>query len=84
MTTQPVNPILEHRLIEVISRTLHVPAAHIHPHTHLRDDLFLDQIDWLLLIAKLEQSLDVYLSLEEVESIHTIRDLSFIVRRHVA
>lgn len=65
---------VEQRLIQAISFTLNVPASHIHPYTHLRDDLHLDAVDMLLLIAKLESRFHVYLTPEEVESIETVRD----------
>lgn len=69
-----VSPASEDRLIQAISFTLKVPASHIHPYTHLRDDLHLDAVDILLLIAKLENRFHVYLTPEEVESIETVRD----------
>jgi len=64
----------ENRVIQAISFTLNVPASHIHPYTHLRDDLHLDAVDMLLLIAKLESRFRVYLTPEEVDSIETVRD----------
>lgn len=67
-------PAFEARLIQAISFTLKVPASQIHPYTHLRDDLHLDAVDMLLLIAKLESRFHVYLTPEEVESIETVRD----------
>ena len=58
----------------MISHALNVPASFLNPFTHLRDDLYLDSLDFQLLIAKLETSFQVYLSPEEVESIETVRD----------
>lgn len=83
VTTQTANPSLEKRIAEVISWTLHLPASQLHPHTHLRDDLFLDPVDLLLLIAKLEYSFNVYLSPEEAEAIATVQDLYACIRRRL-
>ena len=75
----------EDRVIEVISFTLNIPSSRIHPHTDLRDDLFLDALDILLLIAKLESRFHVFLTPEEAESIETVSDAArFFIRQPAA
>lgn len=74
----------QERIMDIISWIMHIPASHIHPYTQLQDDLDLDTIDLLLLIAELESQFNVYLTPEEVESIETIQDLSFLFQRQVA
>ena len=49
-----------------------MPVKHIHPYTHLQDELNLDAIDLLLLIAELESRFNVYLTPEEAEAIETV------------
>ena len=70
------------RLISLISWKLHVPSSRIYPHTKLRDDLQLDQVDLLLLIADIEHSFDVYLTTEEADAIETIEDASFYIQKY--
>lgn len=70
------NP-LQNRIIDLISWRLNLPTTHIHPYSRLREDLHLDAIDLLLLIAELETRFNVYLSNEEVEAIETVQDASF-------
>ena len=72
------------RVIDLISWRLNVPPTHIHPYTHLKDDLHLDAIDLLLLIADLESRFNVYLSPEEAEAIETVQDASFYFQKYAA
>lgn len=74
----------QHKIIDLISWIVHVPSSHIHPYTQLKDDLDLDTIDLLLLIAELESQFNVYLTPEEVESIETIQDISFLFQKQAA
>ena len=87
MTDQVVKMVKanpEDRVIELISWIMHIPSSHMHPYTHLQDDLDLDTIDLLLLIAELENQFNIYLTPEEVESIETIRDVSLFFQRRAA
>ncbi len=85
MIATKINPTTEDQVIEVISWMLNTPPSHIHPYSSLQDDLYLDGIDTLLLIAKLESCFDVYLTPEEAESIETIRDMvSYFLKRQAA
>ena len=75
---------MQQRIIDLISWRLNVPVKHIHPYTHLQDDLNLDAIDLLLLIAELESRFNVYLTPEEAEAIETVQDASFFIQKHAA
>lgn len=76
---------MQDRLIELISWRLNVPVSNIHPYSRLREDLHLDTVDSLLLIAELESRFNVYLSSEEYESIETVQDASrFFLSKHAA
>ncbi len=75
---------MQERIIDLISWRLNVPVKQIHPYTHLQDDLHLDAIDLLLLIAELESRFNVYLTPEEAEAIETVQDASFFIQKHAA
>lgn len=78
------NSNTQNRVIDLISWKLNLPPNHIHPYTHLKDDLHLDAIDLLLLIADLESRLNVYLSPEEAAAIETVQDASFYFQKYAA
>jgi acyl carrier protein len=69
------NPI-EDQIVETISWTLQVAPQRLLPYTHFVDDLHLDDIDMMLLIAALESQLDKYLTAEQVQGIATIGDVT--------
>ena len=71
-----LKPATEDRVIALIAYTLKMSNDHIYPYTHFQDDLHLDDIDRLLLIAKLESRFNVFLTSEEASSIETVRDAS--------
>ncbi|MEZ5043115.1 MAG: hypothetical protein R2828_24680 [Saprospiraceae bacterium] len=71
-------------IIESIRWTLKPSVKRIYPFSHLQDDLHLDTIDLMLLIANLEYQFDVYLTPEEVASIETVQDASFYFQKHAA
>jgi len=75
---------IQDRVIGHISWSLNVPASQIYPYTHFKDDLQMDALDLLLLIADLESRLNVYLTPEEVEIIETVQDASYFFQKHVA
>jgi len=75
---------LQSRIIDLISWRLNMPVSNIHPYSRLKEDLHLDAIDLLLLIAELETRFNVYLSKEEVEAIETVQDASFYLQKYVA
>lgn len=72
------------RVIHLISGLLKVPSYKINPYTSLRDDLHLDHVDLLLLIAALESNFKVYLTTEEADSIDTIYDASSYLQKYAA
>ncbi len=72
------------RVIHLISGMCKVPSSRIHPFTSLRDDLHLDSVDMLLLIAALESDFKVYLTSEEADAIETVRDASYFMQRTAA
>lgn len=74
----------EDRVIEHIASELHMPVALLNPYTDFIDDLYLDNIDRSLLIAKLERDFKVILSVEEVDRIQNIRDVAQIIQLHAA
>ncbi len=76
--------ITEDQIIHFISTACKVPSSRIHPHTSLRDDLLLDSIDVLLLIAALENNFKVYLTTEEAEAIDTAYEANYYVQKHAA
>ncbi len=62
------------QVVNTISWTLNVAPQRLLPYTHFVDDLHLDDIDMMLLIAALENHLKVYLTPEEVNKIQTVGD----------
>lgn len=74
----------EDRVIERIANELNIPVALLNPYTDFIDDLYLDNIDRDLLIARLERDFRVIFSVEEVEKIQTIRDAAQIIQLHAA
>lgn len=71
-----LEPATKDRIIALIAHILKIPVGTVHPYTHFQDDLHLDDIDRLLLIAKLESRFNVFLSSEEVAAIETVSDAS--------
>lgn len=61
-------------MIDLISWNLKIPSAQINPYSDLADDLHLDAIDKVLLIADLEAQFGVFLSPEEAAGIQTVQD----------
>lgn len=80
MVKQRVSPstplALEDSILHTISGSLNVPYNRLNAFTHFSEDLYLDPVDLTLLIAELENSLNLYLSPEEVAGIKTIGDAS--------
>lgn len=74
----------QERIIDLISWIINIPSPQIHPLTQLREDLELDTIDILLLIAELESQFNIYLTPEEVEAIETVQDISFLFQKQAA
>ncbi len=68
------NPTIEEQIIKLISWDFNIPPSKINTFTDFSDDLHLDAVDRLLLIANLEKELKVYLSSEEASTIETVYD----------
>ncbi len=76
---------MEQQLIDMISWSLKIPSAQINPYSDFSDDLHLDAVDKILLIADLEAQLGIYLTPEEAASIQTVQDASnFFAKRYAA
>lgn len=75
---------MEQQLIDLISWNLKIPSAQINLYSDFADDLHLDAIDKLLLIADLEAQFDIYLTPEEVAVIQTVQDASFLFKNKKA
>ena len=88
MTSQTFNPgwrlPTPDNIIRMISWQLKLPSSLIFPYTRFKDDLHLDAVDQLLLIAGLESRLRIFLSAEEVEAIETVQDASFYFQKKAA
>ena len=67
---------VENQILNTISWTLNVSTQRLLPYMHFTDDLHLDDIDLLLLIATIENQVGVYLTREQAASIQTIGDVT--------
>lgn len=74
--TTTLSTPMESQILNTISWTLNVSPQRLLPYTHFADDLHLDDMDLLLLIASLENQLGVYLTREQVAGIQTIGDVT--------
>lgn len=74
----------EDLVIRKVAGELKISTTLLNPYTDLIDDLYLDNIDRDLLIARLERDFNVVLSHEEVARIQTIRDASRFIQLHKA
>ena len=74
----------EERVIRMISWSLNVPSTKIYPFTNLKEDLNLDPIDFMLLIAELENRFNIYLTKEQAEAIETVSDASIFFSSRIA
>lgn len=76
---------MEQQIIDMISWRLKIPSAQINPYSDFSDDLHLDAIDKMLLIADLEAQFSVFLTPDEAASIQTVHDASkFFIKRYAA
>lgn len=69
--------VLEKQIVNTISWVLNVSPRRLKRYTHFVDDLHLDEIDMVLLIAAIESNLGLYLSREEVAKVETVQDLNY-------
>jgi len=81
---QKKHNLTQDRIIDFVSWQLNVPTTNIFPSSNLIDDLNLDPLDKMLLIAELESRLNVFLTPEEADNIETIQDVSQFFNSHAA
>jgi acyl carrier protein len=75
---------IQNRVIDLISWRLNMPVDNIHPYSRLQEDLYLDAIDLMLLIAELESRFNAYLSAEEYDAIETVEDATNYLMKYAA
>lgn len=67
------------KIIHLVSWIANVPDNQILPSTHIKDDLNVDSIDFMLLIIQLEKLFNVSLTNEDVENIETVKDANDLI-----
>ena len=67
---------VQQRVISMTSWVANVPPSQICLSTAIQEDLNLDSIDYMLLIVKLEKWFNVILTIEQVEQIETVKDIT--------
>jgi len=72
-----------HKVINLISWIVDIPVNRICPTTNFREDLSLDQIDFSIMIIKLEAFFNISLSAAEVERIETVKDASIVIHQYI-
>jgi len=71
------------KVINLISWIVDIPVNWICPTTNFREDLSLDQIDFSIMIIKLEAFFNISLSVAEVEQIETVKDASIFINQYI-
>lgn len=74
--------ITQEAIISLVSWVANVPTSRISPSTHIKEDLNLDSIDFMLLIVKMESFFGVDLSADQLERLETVKDASDFVMRN--
>lgn len=72
------------KVINLISWITDIPVNRICPTTNFYEDLLLDNIDFSIMILKLEAFFNICLSAAEVDRIETVKDASFLINRYIA
>ena len=72
------------KIIHLVSWIANVPTSQIFPSTHIREDLNVDSIDFMLLIVQLEKFFNVVLSNEEIERLETVKDANDLIVRQLS
>jgi acyl carrier protein len=70
-----MNNILNH-FYQFLSKNFFISEAFIKPWKHLRSDLGLNSIEFLELIVYVENTYGIQIPDEDIEKIHTVKDLS--------
>lgn len=71
------------KVINLISWIIDIPTNRICPTTNFHEDLLLDNIDFSIMILKLEAFFNISLSAAEVDRIETVKDASYLINRYV-
>ncbi|MCP3933091.1 MAG: acyl carrier protein [Bacteroidetes bacterium] len=72
------------KIIDLVSVWTRIPSYEIHPYSHLKEDLRLDDFDSMFIILQLESWFNVILSIEDVSRIETIQDASKFIVKYLA
>lgn len=72
------------KVINLVSWIVDIPINRICPTTNFREDLLLDNIDFSIMILKLEAFFNVSLSITEVNRIETVKDASYLIKRYIS
>jgi acyl carrier protein len=75
---------LEGRVTAVLQKALLLNDGQITPDAHLIHDLGVTSLDRFELVMGIEDEFAIVLTNEEQETIHTVRDVIELVRRHCA
>jgi acyl carrier protein len=70
-----MHPILKHFKL-FLSKNFFIPEAVIMPWKHFKSDLGLNSIEFLELIVYVENTYGLQIPDEELEKIHTVKDLT--------
>ncbi|MCR9286937.1 phosphopantetheine-binding protein [Saprospiraceae bacterium] len=71
------------KIIYLVSWMANVPADQIFPSTHIKEDLEVDSIDFMLLVVQIEKLFNVVLSTEQVERMETVKDANDLITRQL-
>ncbi len=72
------------KIIHLVSWIANVPTSQIFPSTHIREDLNVDSIDFMLLMVQLEKFFNVIFSNEEIDRIETVKDANDLILKQLA
>jgi len=72
------------KVINLVSWIVDIPINRICPTTNFREDLLLDNIDFSIMILKLEAFFNVSLSDHEVSRIETVKDASYLIKSYIS
>jgi acyl carrier protein len=72
-----------HNFNQFLSKNFFIPESIIQPWKHLRSDLGLNSIEFLELIVFVENSYGIQIPDEELDKIHTVKNLTDYLERHM-
>jgi acyl carrier protein len=77
-----MHPIFKH-FNQFLSKNFFIPEAIIKPWKHLRSDLGLNSIEFLELIVYIENTYGIQIADDELEKIHTVKNLTDYLERNL-